>query len=287
MSTSNLGDITTNRSLPLSPQRLEGKVALITGGATGIGESIARLFRRYGAKVCVVDVQDDLGQQVCEALGGDPYACFFHCDVTLEDHVSGAIDFVIEKFGTLDVMVNNAGTSGSPAGDIRDVDLGEFQRVFDVNVKGVFHGMKHAARVMIPRGIKGSIVSLASVASIVGGVGPQAYTASKHAVVGLTKGVAAELGGHGIRVNCVSPYAVATSLAMPHLPEGGRTEDALEGFYAFVGKNANLKGVVLTPDDVAEAVVYLVSDEARYISGLNLMVDGGFTCVNHSLQAFR
>ncbi|MQL90997.1 hypothetical protein Taro_023609 [Colocasia esculenta] len=269
-----------------SLDRLEGKVALVTGGASGIGESIVRLFLQHGAKVCVVDLQDNLGHELCLSLGGDPLVCFFHCDVTNEDDVGRAVDFAVEKYGTLDIVVNNAGVSGKPVADIREFDYAEFKKVFDINVHGAFLGMKHAARVMIPRG-KGSIISIGSVASVIGGLGPHAYTSSKHAVVGLTKNVAAELGKHGVRVNCVSPYAVATGLALPHLPEGEGREDALKGFHAFVGKNANLQGVTLTPKDVAEAVLYLASEEARYISGLNLTVDGGFSCVNHSLQVFR
>ncbi|GLT98133.1 hypothetical protein SLE2022_156520 [Rubroshorea leprosula] len=274
----------TPSSLPT--QRLVGKVALVTGGATGIGESIVRLFHRHGAKVCIVDVQDNLGLHVCESLGGDPNACFFHCDITIEEEVCSAVDFAVNKFGKLDIMVNNAGISGAPCFDIRNYDLSEFEKVFDVNVKGVFLGMKHAARIMIPLK-KGSIISLCSVASAIGGLGPHAYTGSKHAVLGLNKNVAAELGKYGIRVNCVSPYAVPTNLSLAHLPEEERTEDAWTGFRAFVAKNANLDGVELTADDVANAVLFLASDEARYISGANLMVDGGFTSVNHCLRVFK
>uniref|UniRef100_A0A1D1YE08 Xanthoxin dehydrogenase n=1 Tax=Anthurium amnicola TaxID=1678845 RepID=A0A1D1YE08_9ARAE len=272
--------------LPPASRRLEDKVALITGGASGIGGSIARLFWRHGAKVCVVDIQDDLGQQLCESLGGETFACFLHCDVTNEKDMSHAVDFTVEKYGKLDIMVNNAGISGDPVPDIRNFDFAQFKKVFDINVNGVFLGMKHAARVMIPQA-KGSIISLGSVASVIGGLGPHAYTSSKHALLGLTRSVAAELGNHGIRVNCVSPYAVATGLSLPHVPEGVRVDDALKGFYDFVGSHANLKGVNLMANDVAEAVLYLASDEARYISGVNLTVDGGFTCVNHSLQVFR
>ncbi|BAT93444.1 hypothetical protein LR48_Vigan05g014300 [Vigna angularis] len=266
--------------------RLLGKVALVTGGASGIGESIVRLFHIQGAKVCIADVQDNLGKQVCESLGGEANVVFLHCDVTIEDDVSRAVDFTVEKFGTLDIIVNNAGISGSPCPDIRDIQLSEFDKVLDINLKGVFHGMKHAARIMIPEK-KGSIVSLSSVASALGGIGIHAYTASKHAVVGLTKSVAAELGNHGIRVNCVSPYAVATGLALAHLPEEERNEDALASFRDFTGRIANLQGVELTAHDVANAVLFLASDEARYISGDNLMVDGGFTSVTHSLHLYR
>ncbi|KAF3964305.1 hypothetical protein CMV_011384 [Castanea mollissima] len=237
----------------------------------------------HGAKVCIVDVQDKLGRDVSDTLGGEPNTCYFHCDVSKEDDVCRAVDFTVNKFGTLDIMVNNAGLSGSPCSDIRNADISDFEKIFDVNVKGVFLGMKHAARIMIPLK-KGSIISLCSVASVIGGLGPHPYTGSKHAVLGLTKNVAAELGLHGIRVNCVSPYAVATGLALAHLPEDERTEDAMAGFRDFVGKNANLQGVELTVDDVANSVLFLASDEARYVSGANLMVDGGFTCTNHLLQ---
>ncbi|CAJ2638964.1 unnamed protein product [Trifolium pratense] len=266
---------------------LLGKVAVVTGGASGIGESIVRLFHTHGAKVCIADVQDDLGQKLCDSLGGDPANIYFiHCDVAVETDVSDAVHSTVGKFGTLDIMVNNAGISGAPCPDIRNVDMSEFDKVFNINVKGVFHGMKHAAHFLIPKK-SGSIISLASVATTLGGLGPHAYTGSKHAVWGITKNVAAELGNYGIRVNCVSPYCVATGLALAHLPEDERTEDAMAGFRSFVGKNANLQGVELTADDVANAVLFLASDDAKYISGENLMVDGGFTRSNHSLRVFR
>lgn len=266
--------------------RLAGKVALITGGASGIGESIVRLFHTHGAKICLADVQDNLGKHVCESLGADSNAYFVHCDVTLEEDVSRAIDTVVAKFGTLDIIVNNAGISGSPCSDIRNVDMSEFEKVFSINVKGVFHGMKHASRIMIPKK-KGSIISLSSVAASMGGLGPHLYTGSKHAVVGLTKNVAAELGQHGIRVNCVSPHGVPTNLAVAHLPEDERTEDSMAGFRDFIARNANLRGVELCPEDVANAVLFLASDEAKYVSGADLLVDGAFTCSNHSLRVFR
>ncbi|XP_011091814.1 xanthoxin dehydrogenase [Sesamum indicum] len=277
---------TTPTQASLPTQRLLGRVALVTGGAAGIGESIVRVFHKQGAKVCIADIQDDLGQRICESLGGGLDISFCHCDVTIEDDVKNAVDVTVDRYGTLDIMVNNAGTAGPPRPDIREVELSLFEQIFDVNVKGVFIGMKHAARIMIPAK-KGSIISLASVASAVGGIGGHAYTGSKHAVVGLTKSVAAELGKHGIRVNCVSPYAVATPMALAHLPEEERTEDVLTGFRRFAEANANLQGIELTTEDVANAVLFLASDEARYISGDNLMVDGGFASSNHSLRVFR
>ncbi|XP_021765107.1 zerumbone synthase-like [Chenopodium quinoa] len=282
METSNTNSVTSQSPF----QRLSGKVALVTGGANGIGESIVRLFHNNGAKVCFVDINDDDGQRLFNSLGGDSNICFTHCDVSKEDDVRRAVDFTVEKFGALDIMVNNAGISGPPSSDIRNVDLSDFERTFDINVKGVFLGMKHAARVMIPSK-KGSIISISSVSSIVAGCGPHAYTGSKHAVLGLTKSVAAELGLHGIRVNCVSPYAIPTNLSMAHLPEDERTEDVFAGVRAFSAKNANLKGVELTVDDVANCVLFLASDEAKYISGDNLVVDGGFTVVDHSFKVFR
>lgn len=262
-----------------------GRVALVTGGASGIGESIVRLFHKHGAKVCIVDIQDEIGQRVCESLGDEQNVCFIHCDVTSEADVSRAVDFAVEKFGTLDIMVNNAGMTGPPCSDILDYDLSVFDNVLDVNVKGVFLGMKHAARIMIPRK-RGSIVTLGSVAGTIGGLGPHAYTASKFAVLGLTQNVAAEMGKHGIRVNCVSPCGVATGLGLSHLPPEQRNDDAIADFNSYFSKFANLQGVDLMARDVANAVLFLASDEARYISGDNLKVDGGFSSVNHSLRVF-
>ncbi|KAF3794705.1 Zerumbone synthase [Nymphaea thermarum] len=251
---------------------LEGKVAIVTGGARGIGRTTAELFHQHGAKVIIVDVMDELGQSVCAAQGDPDGFLYSHCDVTVEADVAAAVDLALARFGRLDIMVNNAGVSGGgDPHDIREVDLDGFRRVFAVNVDGVFLGTKHAARAMVPRQ-RGSIVCLASVASTIGGVGPHPYVASKHAVLGLVRSAAADLGRHGVRVNCVSPYAVGTPLALP-FSEGGESS-ALHDFHRYVGQFANLQGVNLTVSDVALAVLYLAGDESK-LEGKVAIVTGG------------
>ncbi|OMO62393.1 Short-chain dehydrogenase/reductase SDR [Corchorus olitorius] len=263
--------------LPHVARRLEGKVALITGAATGIGECIARHFCKHGAKVIIADIQDEAAHSVCEDLGSD-FATFVHCDVAKESDVEMAVNTAISLHGKLDIMVNNAAIGDPPKPSIINNNLADFERVISVNLTGVFLGTKHAARVMIPAG-KGSIISLGSVCSTIGGVASHAYTSSKHGIIGLTKNVAAELGRFGIRVNCLSPYFIATPLSMNffNLESEG---DKQPGVYS------NLKGVVLQQEDVAEAAVYLGSDESKYISGHNLALDGGFTTINPAFGLF-
>ncbi|XP_068662295.1 borneol dehydrogenase, mitochondrial-like [Aristolochia californica] len=260
-------------------RRLEGKVAVVTGGASGIGESTARLFHRHGVKVIIADIQDQLGRAICEDLG--PADCtFVHCDVTNESHVRDAVDAAIAGYGKLDIMFNNAGIVDPLKQSITENEKSDFERVLGVNTTGVFLGIKQAARVMVPAR-RGSIINTASVSSIFGGVATHAYTCSKHAVVGLTKSAAVELGQSGVRVNCISPYVVKTPLTKDFFkprPEDGKTSP---GIYS------NLKGVELETEDIAEAVVYLGSDESRYVSGHNLVIDGGFTILNTSINVFH
>nr|XP_043628242.1 zerumbone synthase-like [Erigeron canadensis] len=263
--------IKVSKSIP----RLEGKVALITGGSRGIGESIARLFTKHGAKVIIADILDDLGQTVCQNIGLD-LAAFIHCDVCIESDMERAVNFTIEKYGKLDIMINNAAIAGDLKFSILENDVSDFERVLSVNVTGVFLGTKHAARVMIPnRG--GSIISIGSIASSIGGNTSHAYTSSKHAVVGLTKNVAAELGEFGIRVNCVSPHFILTPATKPIVEQYP---------HLYTNVYSNLKGLDLQEQDVAEATLFFASDESKYISGHNLAIDGGFTAINPSFGLF-
>jgi NAD(P)-dependent dehydrogenase (short-subunit alcohol dehydrogenase family) len=249
--------------------RLEGKVAVITGGASGIGAGTARLFVAHGAKVVVADMQEDAGRALVAELG--ECARFALCNVTKESEVAAAVDLAVTEFGRLDVMFNNAGIVGA-VGRISEMPVEAWDNTIDVLLRGVFLGVKHAARVMLVQR-SGVIINTSSTAGILGGLGPHAYTAAKHGVIGLTKSVANELAPNGIRVNAISPGNTVT--AMTAMVSTGKP-DEIEATKDRLDSISPL-GYAGLPEDIAAAALYLASDDARCVSGHTLVVDSGQT----------
>ncbi|XP_042480392.1 short-chain dehydrogenase reductase 3b-like [Macadamia integrifolia] len=250
-------------------KRLEGKVAIVTGGASGIGETTARLFADHGSRVVVIaDIQDEKGEHVATSIG--THRCsYIHCDVADEDQVRSMVEWTVQKYGRLDIMFSNAGILNNHQ-TILDLDLTAMDRLFSINVKGMVACVKHAGRAMVDGGVKGSIVCTASVAASVGGTSHTDYTMSKHAVLGLVRSASRQMGRYGIRVNCVSPSGLATPLSCRML---GMDEDGVE---EQISKTTSLEGLVLKANHVAEAVLFLASDASAFVTGHNLAVDGGF-----------
>jgi len=250
--------------------RLAGKVAAITGAASGFGTVTARRFVAEGCRVLLGDIQEGPGRALADELGDS--ARFLRCDVTREDDVAALVDAAQTEFGRLDIMFNNAGIVGA-VGPIDTTDSAEWQATLDVLLNGVFYGLKHAARVMKPQG-SGAIISMSSTAGIMGGLGPHAYAACKHAVVGLTKNVAAELCRHGIRVNAIAPAGMATAMVANVMT--GDPDNLAEARHQ-LARTSPLVDRAGLPEDVANAALWLASDESGYTSGHVLTTDAGIT----------
>lgn len=251
--------------------RLDNKTAVVTGGASGIGEGTVRRFVEEGARVIVADIQDGPGQALADELGDA--ARFFHTDVTDESQVQGAVALAVAEFGSIDVMFNNAGIVGA-IGSITETSYDAWNETVAILLSSVFLGIKHAGAAMVAQASgSGSIISTSSTAGILGGLGPHVYTAAKHGVIGLTKSVANELAPHGIRVNAISPGNTATAMTASVI--SGDHNDT-DGAAEKIGMGSPL-GYPGLPVDIANAALYLACDESRYVSGHTLVVDAGQT----------
>ncbi|KAB1188496.1 MULTISPECIES: SDR family oxidoreductase [Haloferax] len=246
---------------------IQGKVALVTGAASGIGRETALRFAEEGSKVVVSDVQKDAGEQVAgeiENAGGD--AVFLDADVSNEADVARLVDETVNVFGGLDFAHNNAGIEGT-VGSIAEMDLDDFQRVIDINLTGVFLSMKYEIPRLLERG-GGAIVNTASVAGMTGGPNLSHYYAAKHGVIGLTRSAALEVATDNIRVNAVLPGVIETPMIERFTAGNEEAKEALL-------KDEPI-GRLGRPEEIASAVVYLCSDDASFVTGHPMVVDGGY-----------
>lgn len=255
-------------------KRFENKVVLITGGATGIGLATAKRFAEEGGKVVIASRNASTGQQAVDAikgLGGE--ATFIKTDVTQEAQIEALITKTVQAYGKIDAAFNNAGTEGKLTSLAEDTEE-NYQQIFDVNVKGLWLCMKHQLKHMQQNG-GGSIVNNASIAGLIGFPNLGLYSASKHAVLGLTKSAALENAALGIRVNAVSPALIETDMAERFLAaQPDRREETIAGM-----KSMHPIGRFGKAEEIASAVAWLCSDDASFVLGQSLTVDGGFTAI--------
>jgi NAD(P)-dependent dehydrogenase (short-subunit alcohol dehydrogenase family) len=243
-------------------------VVLITGALTGIGRATALAFAREGNRVVVSGRREEAGQALAaelRALGAE--AEFLRADVRFEAEVRSVVEQTVERFGRIDVAVNNAGTEGQLAPIVEQTST-NYEDTFSVNVLGTLLSLKHEMRVMLAQGA-GSIINLSSIAGQVGIAGASVYAASKHAVEGLTKSAALEGAAAGVRVNAVAPGPVATEMLDRF---AGGSEEGKASFLSTIPARR-----AATPDEIAQTIVFLASDKARYLTGQNIAVDGAYT----------
>jgi NAD(P)-dependent dehydrogenase (short-subunit alcohol dehydrogenase family) len=253
--------------------RIDGKVALVTGAASGIGEATAALFAREGARVVVADLQDELGQQVVERIrtaGGTAH--YIHSDVAVAEDVGGMVRSAVDTYGRLDILFNNAGLARG--GTVTELSEDDWDLTIDVDLKSVYLGCKFAIPEMRKAG-GGSIISTASIAGLRGSPRLTAYSAAKAAVINLTRSIAAEAGNFGIRVNCICPGIIAT----PIWRQIGIADEQQQERWQLAGQRVLLKRVGM-PEDVAKGALFLASDDAAYVTGHALVIDGGLTAAD-------
>jgi NAD(P)-dependent dehydrogenase (short-subunit alcohol dehydrogenase family) len=253
--------------------RLQGKVAIVTGGASGIGRGVVERFLQEGASVVVSDIQDDKGARLAADLG--PSVAYEHADVGEERDVEALIAETLKRHGRLDCMVNNAGVGG-PGGSIADTPTGVAEAAFRILFWGVVYGLKHAGSAMRAQK-SGSIISTASVAGVAGSAGPHIYSAAKAAVIHLTQSVARELGESNVRVNCICPGGIATPLFGKAFGlETQSADQTVEILKAILARAQPIPRAGL-PEDIANAALFLASDESTFVTGHALVVDGGMS----------
>ena len=252
-------------------KRLQDKIAVVTGAGSGIGKETALLFLEHGAKVVLADINKDSLEETFEIIKQkklDPDACISITDVSLENDIRSMIDLAVDHFGGLNILFNNAGIGGA-VGPITHIDGDEWDKSFQILLKSVFLGSKYAARIMKKNALGGSIINTASIAGMGGGSGPLAYSAAKAGVINFCKNAAIELGPNKIRVNAISPGTINTPLLATAI-EDSKLDQPIEDF-----------GM---PIDIAYAALFLASDESRFVTGINLCVDGGLTLDNSGLM---
>lgn len=253
--------------------RLQGKVAVITGAASGIGRGTVDLFVKEGAKVIAADVQDDKGARLAEEHS--KALRYIHCDVTDEANIKAAIDLAKSAFGRLDCVFNNAGAA-MMGENAQNLTAENFDAVMHLHVRAAMFGIKHATPIMQTQG-GGSIISTASIAGLQNGYGPYLYSVAKAAIVHMTKLAAAELGPMNIRVNCICPGFIATPIFARAVGLATQVADQTVAGIAEVAKHAQPIPKAGLPEDIAEAALFLASDGSKFVNGIALTVDGGIT----------
>jgi NAD(P)-dependent dehydrogenase (short-subunit alcohol dehydrogenase family) len=256
--------------------RLENKVAVITGGASGMGLASVMRFLDEGARVVIADFNAETGMAAVTAAEESGYrgsVSFIQTDVANESNIEAMLQHAIDKFAALDIVFNNAGVGGA-IGPLTETNVSDWDYTFDVLAKGVFLGIKHAAKIMKDRGAGGSIINTASIAALSGDGGPLVYSAAKAAVISMTKSAAVELGGDKIRVNAICPGFIVTPLADGGDEEATKTAFAKSQPWPDYGRGEHIAG----------AALFLASDDSEFVTGESIVVDGGLTAAGPELS---